>query len=156
MILNLIKQKHLKSLIETAYESAKECFSMESFSLILFSTNTVLDEKNYCRILDQTHVENSLKMKSPSKTLCDTFRKDIFHFLFGSGEKTESALISPLFTKNKRVIGVFSLGHSYADHFHADLDTSFIDFLLQVLSEQITRLLPDNFNSANLYSIQTK
>lgn len=155
MMLKLIQQDSLKDLIETSYESAQETFSMEYFSLILFSNQTTLDSKNYCRILKKEQVEKKLKMKIPHKTLCNTFRKDWFDFLFGASIQG-SALISPLITESKQLIGLFALGHQDDQHFHSQLDTSFIDFFLKILSEEVMRLLPENFNTEYHLSLHSR
>ncbi len=144
VVLTLLDAGDLATALGGLHHSLAQDFEVEFHSLVLFATAPAgrkLPVGGPTRVasLDAAPRQISALLRS-ERTICGVFRDEDLAFLFGeAAARIGSVGMAPI--GHHPALGVLAIGHSDANHYRNSTGTLFLDYLADVLSRILPRLL---------------
>ncbi|MEH6648752.1 MAG: DUF484 family protein [Motiliproteus sp.] len=140
LVLSLLEAETLDQLTDVIEEGFCRDFNGDLTQLILLDQPQVSDAGNYKRVSMQQAESQVLELVESDWALCGSLSDQQRQFLFGDrADKVLSAAVVPLV--NGKTLGLLAVGSFEANYFHSSMGTLFLNYIGEVLSRVLCRLL---------------
>ncbi len=140
LVLSLLEAETLDQLTDAIEEGFCQDFNGDLTRLILLDQNQIGDAGNYKSVSQQQAESQVLELVESDWALCGSLSDRQRQFLFDDrADKVLSAAVVPL-VKGK-TIGLLAVGSFEANYFHSSMGTLFLNYIGEVLSRILSRLL---------------
>lgn len=138
MVVALLEAESLADVAVALDESLCEDFHSDTTALVLFSART--DDMSNLRLMPRTEAAVIEALADSAQTRCGSLTEIQNQFLFREQAfKVKSAAAVPLV--KGETLGLLAIGSFDADYFQSNQGTLFLDYISQVLSRVVSRLL---------------
>lgn len=140
LVLSLLEAETLDQLTDVIEEGFCRDFSGDLTQLILLDQPQISETGNYKLVTMQQAESQVLELVESDWALCGSLSDRQRQFLFGDrADKVLSAAVVPL-VKGK-TLGMLAIGSFEANYFHSSMGTLFLNYIGEVLSRILFRLL---------------
>lgn len=138
IILSLMDETSIQSLLYSFKQNCQTHFAVEAVQFMFFKPELATMHEFSQYAFDDA--QNKLPwLKNVTKSVSGHFREEEIHFVFKNEQPLHSCLFIPL-KQNDNLIGLVAFGSTDAQHFFANMDTLFIDFIINALNKQLLTL----------------
>jgi len=141
LVINLLAAKDLNELVETLYNSLKQDFSTEFYSLSIITDNPIPPKSMANMVTEQQAKEVIGAILLANKAVCGVIRDEEVALLFGNS--TIGSVVALPFCSGD-IQAVIALGNSDPKFYSRDIGTVFIDYIGDLLTELLHRHIDTN------------
>lgn len=140
LVLSLLEAETLDQLTDVVEEGFCRDFNGDLTQLILLDQPQIGDTGNYKLVSMQQAESQVLELVESDWALCGSLSDRQRQFLFGDrADKVLSAAVVPLV--QGKTLGLLAVGSFEANYFHSSMGTLFLNYIGEVLSRILYRLL---------------
>lgn len=139
LVLSLLEARDLHTLVETLYDSLRNDYKLEFFSLLLISdrapqtlAKTVTDE--------QAH-QHIAPLLNGSRAICGILREEEMKFLFEE-QASAVASVAAMPLSHGNTLGVLTIGSRDPHYYSSSMGTLFLSYIADVLNRLLPQFLP--------------